>query len=173
MMSKRSTWQPRPRDGATRTMAIALLAVVGLAGMGLGFAADRLALHHDRAGARRFGGPADGPGRSMRYGGPGMRDGRHGGDGMRERLARELDLTPEQQRRVDSIMTQQTRDFRRIREEMQPRFDALLQRAQAGLDSVLTPEQRARLQSLRARQAFGARDSFGGREMRGPPPPFP
>ena len=109
----------------------------------------------------------------MRDGGRGMREGRRGGDGMRERLARELDLTPDQQRRVDSIMTQQTRDFRRIREEMQPRFDALLQRAQAGLDSVLTPQQRARLQSLRARQAFGARDSFGGREMRGPPPPFP
>jgi Spy/CpxP family protein refolding chaperone len=86
---------------------------------------------------------------------------------MRERLARELDLTPDQQRRVDSIMGQQTRDFRRIREEMQPRFDSLLQHAQAGLDSVLTPDQRARLRSLRAREAFG------GREMRGPPPPFP
>jgi len=152
-------------------MAIALLAVVGLAGMGLGFAADRLALHHDRGGGRRFG-PSDGPGRGMRDGGRGMRE-RRGGDGMRERLARELDLTPDQQRRVDSIMTQQTRDFRRIREEMQPRFDALLQRAQAGLDSVLTVEQRARLQSLRKREAFGARDSFGGHEMRGPPPPFP
>ena len=52
-------------------------------------------------------------------------------------------------------------------------YDALVQRAQAGLDSVLTPAQRARLQSLRAREAFGARENFGGREMRGPPPPFP
>ena len=164
--------QRRPRSGATRAMAIALLAVVGLAGMGLGFAADRLALHHERGGGRRFG-PGDGAGRGMWDAGRGMRDGRRGGDGMRERLARALDLTPEQQRRVDSIMTQQARDFRRIREEMQPRFDSLLQRAQAGLDSVLTPAQRAQLRSLRAREAFGARDSFGGREMRGPPPPFP
>ena len=92
---------------------------------------------------------------------------------MRDRFARALDLTPDQQRRVDSIMSQQTRDFRRIRAQMQPRFDSLLQRAQAGLDSVLTPEQRARLHTLRAREAFGARDSFGGREMRGGPPPFP
>ena len=152
-------------------MAIALLAVVGLAGVGLGFAADRLALHREHGG-RRFG-PGDGAGRGMWDGGRGMREGRRGGEGMRERLARALDLTPDQQRRVDSIMTQQTRDFRRIRAEMQPRFDSLLQRAQAGLDSVLTPAQRARLQSLRAREAFGARDSFGGREMRGPPPPFP
>ena len=167
MMSKDST--SRRRSATTRAMAIALLAVVGLAGMGLGFSADRLALHHERSG-RHFG---SGDGRGMRDGGRGMRDGRHGGEGMRERLAHELDLTPEQQRRVDSIMTQQTRDFRRIREEMQPRFDSLLQRAQAGLDSVLTPAQRARLQSLREREAFGARESFGGREMRGPPPPFP
>ena len=156
-------WRPRSRAGATRAMAIALLVVVALAGMGLGFAADRLAMHHERGGGRR----------GMRDAGRGMREGRHGGDGMRERLARELDLTPDQQRRVDSIMGQQTRDFRRIREEMQPRFDSLLQRAQTGLDSVLTPDQRARLRFLRAREAFGARDSFGGREMRGPPPPFP
>jgi len=170
MMSKDSTW--KSRSGSSRAMAIALLAVVGLAGIGLGFAADRLALHHERGGGRRFG-AGDGAGRGMWDAGRGLRDGRRGGEGMRDRFARELDLTPEQQRRVDSIMSQQTRDFRRIRAEMQPRFDSLLQRAQAGLDSVLTPAQRARLQSLRARQAFGARDSFGGREMRGPPPAFP
>ena len=153
-------------------MAIALLAVVGLAGMGLGFAADRLALHRERGEGRRFGpgGPGSGPpdGRRGREG----RDGRRG-EGMRERLAHELELTPDQQRRVDSIMSQQTHDFRRIREEMQPRFDSLLLRAQAGLDSVLTPAQRTRLRSLRDREAFGSRDSFGGREMRGPPPPLP
>jgi len=172
MMRKHSS--PRPRAGSTRAMAIALLAVVGLAGIGLGFAADRLALHHEPGGGRRFGerGMRD-AGRGAWEAGRGPRDGRRGGEGMRERLARELDLTPDQQRRVDSIMTRQTRDFRRIREEMQPRFDSLLERAQAGLDSVLTPAQRTRLQSLRAREAFGARDSFGGREMRGPPPPFP
>lgn len=170
MMRKDSTWASRPRAGATRAMAIALLAVVGLAGMGLGFAADRLAMHHERGGSRRFG--PGGPGFFPPDGRRGH-EGRRGGDGMRERLARALDLTPEQQRRVDSIMMQQTRDFRHIREEMQPRFDSLLQRAQAGLDSVLTPAQRARLQSLRAREAFGARDSFGGRDMRSPPPEFP
>lgn len=159
MMSKDST--SRARAGATRAMAIALLAVVGLAGMGLGFAADRLALHHGRGGGRRFGG-GDGVGRGMWDAPRGMRDAGRGGmrdagRGMRERLAHELELTPDQQRRVDSIMAQQTRDFRRIREEMQPRFDSLLERAQAGLDAVLTPAQRARLQSLRAREAFDAR----------------
>jgi Spy/CpxP family protein refolding chaperone len=90
---------------------------------------------------------------------------------MRERFARELDLSPAQERRVDSIMAQQMLDFRRIRTEMQPHFDSLLAQAQARLDSVLTPAQRERLKSLRAREAFGPRDSFGMRELR--PPPFP
>jgi hypothetical protein len=61
-------------------------------------------------------------------------------------------------------MTQQARDFRRLRAEMQPRFDSLLERAQRGLDSVLTPAQRERLEQLRAHEAFGPRDAFGGRD---------
>ena len=65
-------------------------------------------------------------------------------------------------------MGQQARDFRRLRAEMQPRFDSLLSRAQRGLDSVLTPAQRERLEQLRARDAFGPREGFGARD-RWPP----
>jgi len=164
-MFRRMISRPLPvRRGATRTTAVALLAVVALAGMGLGFAADRLALRgrHDapfRPGAG-FGPPPDGR-RGM---------GPRRGEGMRERFARELDLTPAQQLRVDSIMAEQTTDFRRLREAMQPRFDSVLARAQARLDSVLTPAQRMKLNALRSREAFGPRDSFGGRERR--PSPF-
>jgi Spy/CpxP family protein refolding chaperone len=146
-------------------MAVALLVVVALAGMGLGFAADRLALHNERNGSRRapppssFGGSFRGPGREA-----------YRAQGMRERLAQELDLSPEQQRRVDSIMARQTEDFRRLQEAMRPRFDSLLVSAQARLDSVLTPAQRDKLKTLRSREVFGPRDSFGSRERR--PPPF-
>lgn len=155
----------RARAGATRAMAMALLVVVALAGMGLGFAADRLAMHNERNAARppEPPSPGFGPFRSL-----GARDARR--DGMRERLARELDLTPEQQRRVDSIMSRQMADFRRLRAAMQPRFDSLLVDAQMRLDSVLTPAQRDKLKTLRAREVFGPRD-FGSRERR--PPPFP
>ena len=156
-------------------MAIAVLIVVGLAGVGLGFAADRLALHNRRNEGHGFGPRGGGPG----FGPPEGRRGRdamgpsggHRGEGMRERFARELELSPGQERRVDSIMAQQMTDFRRIRQEMQPRVDSLLARAQARLDSVLTPAQRDKLKALRARDAFGPRDGFGMREMR--PPPFP
>ena len=150
-------------------MAIALLAVVGLTGMGLGFAADRVAMHNRRNEGRGFGPRGGGPGFGPpegRRGRDGMRPGGgHRGEGMRERFARELDLTPAQERRVDSIMAQQMIDFRRIRQEMQPRVDSLLAAAQARLDSVLTPAQREKLKALRAR------DGFGMRELR--PPPFP
>src|SRR5438270_477519 len=159
----------RPRTGATRAMAIALLAVVTLAGVGLGFAADRLALHSRRGegGARRFG-PGFGPPVEGHRGWPGgdMRR----ANGMRERFAHELDLSPEQAERVDNIMTQQTEDFRRLREQMQPRFDSLLAQAQARIDSVLTPGQREKLKTLRAREVFGPRDSFGARDHHLQPP---
>jgi len=159
------------RRGATRAMAIALLAVVALAGVGLGFAADRLALHSRRGvgGGRRFGpegfgGPPEG--RRGRLGGMEMRR----SEGMREQFTRELELTPEQQQRVDAVMRQQTEDFRRLREQMQPRFDSLLVEAQARIDTVLTPSQRDKLKMLRAREAFGPRDSFGGRDHHSSPP---
>lgn len=62
-------------------------------------------------------------------------------------------------------------DFRRLREAMRPRFDSLLLDAQARLDSVLTPAQREKLETLRAREVFGPRDNFGARDRR--PPAFP
>jgi len=54
---------------------------------------------------------------------------------------------------------------------MQPGFDLILARAQAGFDSVLTPAQRDKLNALRSHEFFGPRDSFGARDRR--PPPFP
>src|SRR5690349_862785 len=101
---------PRARRGATRATAIALVIVVALAGMGLGFAADRLATHNRRPEGRRFG-PGFGPPPEGRWGrGADMRR----GDDMRQRFARELDLSPDQARRVDSIMSRQMSDFRRL-----------------------------------------------------------
>ena len=164
----------RARPGASRAMAIALLAIVALAGMGLGFAADRLAMHGRHQEMRR-GGPG-GPGFGPMEGRRG-RDGRRGGDGMRERFAHELDLTPEQQQRVDSIMSQQMADFRRIRSEMQPRFDSLARQGTGatgfGADASTTREAKRSYaivrHSDRATALACASFERGGR----PPPPFP
>ena len=89
---------------------------------------------------------------------------------MRARFAEELELSPQQAARVDSIMAQQGEELRRLRQAMQPRFDSALARAQSRLDSVLTPAQRTKLRDLRAREVFGPRGGFGAPERR--PPPF-
>src|SRR6185437_2693576 len=84
--------KPRPRRGATKAMAVALLVVVGLAGMGLGFAAERLTLHRHRISSYEGTRPAF-PSNEM--GGRRVRAGRPR-DAMRDRFARDLDLTPDQ-----------------------------------------------------------------------------
>ena len=164
----------RARSGTTRAIAVAVLVTVALAGVGLGMAVDRLLLQQRRSADRR------GPGERPAYGARGVRDGlpphdarpggrgREGG-GMRDRFARELDLSPAQAARVDSIMAQQAAGFRRLREEVQPRFDSLLARAQVRLDSVLTPAQREKLRDLREREVFGPRGGFGPPSRRAPP----
>ena len=146
--------------GTTRLLAVALLALVAAGGIGVGVAVDRLALRpHRSSGERRFGGPPP----YGRRGGPPPEGAEFGGGlaprggAMRDRFARELDLSPAQRLRVDSIMGQQAADFRRLRGEMQPRFDSLLSRAQLRLDSVLTPAQRDQLKRLREREFFGRR----------------
>ena len=150
------------RLGMTRGAAIALLTFVSLAALGVGIAVDRLVLQSHRVDERRTSGSRGG-GRPP-FGPPG-RESR----GMRERFARELDLSPQQAARIDSIMEQQMADFRRLRDEMQPRFDSLLAKAQLRIDSLLTPAQRERLKLLREREVFGPRGGFGPPPERRPP----
>jgi Spy/CpxP family protein refolding chaperone len=154
------------RRGATRGTAIALLAFVALAGLGVGVALDRTALRPEREGAgdhRPFSGGRDRPPFDGRGGPPSRgREPR----GMRDRFAHELDLSPQQSARIDSIMMQQTADFRRIRDEVQPRFDSLLAKAQARIDSVLTSAQREKLKKLRDLEVFGPRGGFGPPDRR-------
>ena len=176
MLASRAGAALRARRGATRLVAVAVLVVVALAGAGLGMATDRFLLHQGPGAEGRSAGEGAG------YGGRGQRGGMgrevrsssrgrgEGGNGMRDRFARELDLSPAQAARVDSIMAQQAADFRRLREEMQPRFDSLLGKAQSRLDSVLTPAQRDKLKDLREREVFGPRGGFGPPPRR--PPPF-
>lgn len=149
------------RRGASRASAIAVLALVAVAGAGIGIAVERLVLRPPRLESSRRppfprgGGGPPGFGRGMR------------GSGMRDRLQQELDLTPEQAKRIDAITDQQMADFRTLRQEMQPRFESLLTRTQKQLDSVLTPEQREKLKTLRERDLLGAPGGFGPPRERG------
>jgi Spy/CpxP family protein refolding chaperone len=70
---------------------------------------------------------------------------------FRNRFAREVGLTPEQQSRVDSIMDRQGRELRAVRGQVQPQLDSIIQRTRRELDAVLTPEQRQKAAEIRRR----------------------
>jgi Spy/CpxP family protein refolding chaperone len=84
---------------------------------------------------------------------------------FRNRFAREVGLTPEQQRRVDSIMDRQGRELRAVRGQVQPELDSIIQRTRRELDSVLTPDQRQKAAEIRRRHPRRPRPRLGD----GPP----
>jgi Spy/CpxP family protein refolding chaperone len=61
---------------------------------------------------------------------------------FRNRFAKEVGLSAEQQTRIDSIMDRQGRELRAIRGKVQPQLDSIISRTRRELDSVLTPDQR-------------------------------
>jgi hypothetical protein len=79
---------------------------------------------------------------------------------FRNRFAREVGLTPQQQIRIDSIMDRQGRELRAVRGQAQPQLDSIIQRTRRELDAVLTPDQRQKAAEIRRRPP----------RRRGPPP---
>jgi Spy/CpxP family protein refolding chaperone len=67
-------------------------------------------------------------------------------------LARELRLSPTQRARLDSLMNRQRDEFRALREETRPRFDSITARTRRALDSVFTPDQRRKMDSITSRR---------------------
>ncbi|MDP9120994.1 MAG: hypothetical protein M3O15_06445 [Acidobacteriota bacterium] len=68
-------------------------------------------------------------------------------------LKRRLDLTPEQQAKVDAILADTRNDIQAVRHECLPRTTAILDRAQARIEQLLDPEQKkefARFHQTRA-----------------------
>lgn len=127
---------PSRRAGPLQAVLVVLLAAFagGLAGV----AVDRLFLL-----PHMFRGPGFG-----HEGGPGRppRDRE-----FRERFAREVGLSPEQQTRIDSIMDRQGREMRAVRSQVRPQVDSIISRTRRELDSVLTPEQRIKAEAIRKR----------------------
>jgi Spy/CpxP family protein refolding chaperone len=77
----------------------------------------------------------------------------------RERMARELDLTAEQQARIDEILDEQQAQLREIMRETRPRTRALLQETRSRIEEVLTPAQIERFEELHAQAHRGDRSS--------------
>lgn len=93
-------------------------------------------------------------------------------ESYRDRLARELQLTPQQQAQIDSILRTQQAQVRALRRRVAPEFRRIFQETRRKIEAVLTPEQRARLEELRARwdRERRARDE---RDEAPPPPQRP
>jgi len=70
---------------------------------------------------------------------------------FRNRFAKEVGLTAEQQTRIDSIMDRQGRELRALRSKVQPQLDSIISRTRHELDSVLTPDQRKKAEEIRRR----------------------
>jgi hypothetical protein len=97
---------------------------------------------------------------------------------FRNRFAREVGLSPEQQIRIDSIMDREAHELRMLRGKIQPQLDSIIGRTRHQLDSILTPEQRKRAVEIRRRHprppgppgAFGPMEGPPGEPPPGPPP---
>src|SRR4051812_5253988 len=98
---------------------------------------------------------------------------------FRNRFARAVGLSQEQQTRIDSIMDREARALRLLRGPIQPQLDSIIGRTRRQLDSVLTPDQRNRAEEIRRRhprppgpppRGFGPMDGPPGEPPPEPPP---
>lgn len=138
-----------------RVLAAVVVGVTLVAGILIGIGLDRaFFVHHVRSvlGSRRFNPPFNiggrGPNAAARQ-------------AMRDRFAHDLQLTADQQARIDTIMRRRMAAFDSIQQDSRPRVRALIAATRAQIDSVLTPEQRERYHTLARRRgrAFGGDSS--------------
>ncbi len=121
----------------SRFVAAAAAIALVVCGMVIGGAATYLIVARTpvRPGA---GPPPPPPGRPQRGGPlPFTRE-------MEERL----NLTPEQQKKIDDILEKGHEDSEAIRRELRPRLEAHLEKTRASIAEVLTPEQRTEFEKL-------------------------
>jgi Spy/CpxP family protein refolding chaperone len=92
----------------------------------------------------------------------GMRErgGREGKEEAFESMKRDLNLNEQQATEIKAILDQTRNEYRTLRAEVRPRYDALRQNARTRIRSLLTPEQQQRFDVEAARR--DARRSGGG-----------
>jgi len=73
------------------------------------------------------------------------------------RVSDQLALTPGQRASVDSILTIRARQLEAARAQVEPTMSSIMASARSQIDSVLTPDQRAKLQEMRRQRARGGR----------------
>jgi hypothetical protein len=156
----------------SRTMAV--LTVVAMLGIGvaIGVAVDRTILHRStdqwRSGRGGGGGGGGGGGRSGSNSPFGMMTeptDTTSRNRMRarivKRIADELALTPAQVTAIDAIFVRRELQLDSLRARVGPQLDTLRDHMRASMDSVLTPEQRAKWAEARKRMDARRQDGEG------------
>jgi Spy/CpxP family protein refolding chaperone len=134
--------QPAARHGPSRRRVLALLTLalllVAAAGVASGVVLERRVLSHhgDRDHERGLGG----------------RRGEQGRGPMHERFGRDLDLSKEQQLKIDSIFASHRATIDSARASSEPKIRAIIEQTRREIDSVLTPAQREKMHARMQRE---------------------
>ncbi len=113
---------PRVKGGLLLLLAFLLGMAAGMLGFGL--YQSRMGWWHPRRDSARF----------QRF--------------VLRRLTRELDLRPEQQQQVETILRETGQEFARLREEMGPRVADIRMRSRQKIRAILSPNQQAKFEAL-------------------------
>ena len=119
---------PPPRSAKTVVIAVIVLIVTFVAGMAAGVLLDHLRiLRHPH------------------------RDGHLATAWIMRRLEHNLDLTPEQHKKVEEIVERHHRRIFEISENVRPQIHRELEAANTEIKAVLTPEQREKFEKMKMR----------------------
>lgn len=89
---------------------------------------------------------------------------KNGKEEVFERMKRDLDLNEQQATQIRAILEQTRDEYRQLRAEVRPRYDAVRQSARTRIRSLLTPEQQQKFDAKVAeRDARRDGDERGGR----------
>ncbi len=113
---------------ASRGRAAVLLGLMFAAGLTVGLAGERYALHRTQEA--------------------GDRSPRHDGRSTIERFADELGVTPEQQAEIDPILAETRERMSAVFDQVRPEWEAVVDTARAHIEAVLTSDQVERYRAL-------------------------
>ena len=117
---------------ASRGRAAVLLLLMFAAGLTVGLAGERYALHR---------GIEEAASESTRQ-----------GRSTIERFADDLGITPEQQAQIDPILVETREQMSAVFDQVRPEWEAVVDSARARIESVLTPDQAERYGALLEQQ---------------------
>ena len=114
----------RPRAKGTLLLLLAFLLGIAAGMLGFGLYQTRMGWWHPRRDSARF----------QQF--------------VLKRLTRELDLRPEQQQQVETILRETGQEFSRLREEIGPRVRDIRMLTREKIQAILSPDQQTKFAAL-------------------------